>query len=179
MSSGARRRAAVTLAAATPLLLLAGCASSHNSSPTVLIGPSYRKAGPATAKELQAVLDVQAQSITDADWRSIARCSDCGNDCRVASRSKSCRNLNCAPSSTKRSARTASSTAEDPSQPTMPADDTSTSASALVIKSRKTPSAMGERQMLPVQTKRTEATSGECTPAPPALRGVLSRATGD
>jgi hypothetical protein len=69
MSRGARRRAAVTLAAATPLLLLAGCASSHSSSPTVLIGPSYRKAGPATAKELQAVLDVQAQSITDADWR--------------------------------------------------------------------------------------------------------------
>lgn len=57
------------MAAATPLLLLAGCSASHRSPPTVVIGPSYRDAGPATAKEIQAVLDVQAQSITDGDWR--------------------------------------------------------------------------------------------------------------
>jgi hypothetical protein len=30
-------------------------------------------------------------SMIDADWRSMARRSDCGKDCRVASRSKSCR----------------------------------------------------------------------------------------
>jgi hypothetical protein len=49
--------------------------------------------------------------MTDAAWRSIARRSDCGNDCRVASLSKSCRNLSCSSSSTSGSARTASSTA--------------------------------------------------------------------
>ena len=51
-------------------------------------------------------------SMMEADWRSIARRNDCGKDIRVASRSRSCPNRSCSPSSTRRPARTASASAD-------------------------------------------------------------------
>ncbi len=107
---GGQQRAAADAAAAAALASLwpTDCAACRNALIASLSpGSALRASWVATSAGAAPIL-----SMIDAAWRSMARRSDCGNDCRVASRNKSCRNLNCSPSSTSRSARTASSTAD-------------------------------------------------------------------
>ena len=72
------------------------------------------------------------------------------------------------------SASTASGVAAAPSQPEIPADSTVTSAMLRASSSlRSNPCAIGERQMLPVQTTRMRLTgeqSSECLPVAPSRR---------
>ena len=63
------RRFAV-LGVALAVLLLPGCASRHESTKPILLGPSFHSAGARAKDELQAVLDSQAKSILASDWRS-------------------------------------------------------------------------------------------------------------
>ena len=82
-------------------------------SPGVHIG-GFDRQGARLGLDLQGgtQLTLQADMSNVPSLPDRYRRSDCVKDSRVASRSKSCRNLSSSPSSTSRSARTASSSAD-------------------------------------------------------------------